>query len=217
MALVPSGLWQVLIVHLRYLVMPRIAVLVLMALALAGQAALAQSNSRNSFPGRRIGGGTRGVCTARLVAHLTPANNIQRVPAAGPVRVAVLQGPTQEPYPLKISLEGQPSVELAASAAGVVVLSLPAVSSDTPWQSSYACPGGSSGSDDPLDFVAVAAPPALSLLRPSSDQDDPLPSPLAQCGGTVALAQVEQWLGVQSLPGEWPDQLPVRCEGNSNS
>ena len=197
--------------------MPRIAVLVLMALALAGQAALAQSNSRNSFPGRRIGGGTRGVCTARLVAHLIPANNIQRVAAAGPVRVAVLQGPTQEPYPLKISLEGQASVELAASAAGVVVLSLPAVSRDTSWQSSYACPGGSSGSDDPLDFVAVAAPPALSLLRPSGDQDDPLPAPLARCGGTVALTQVEQWLGVQSLPGEWPDQLPVRCEGRSSS
>ena len=197
--------------------MPRIAVLVFMALALAGQAAQAQSNSRNSFPGRRIGGGTRGACTARLVAHLTPVNNIQRVPAAGPVRVAVLQGPTQQPYPLKISLEGQPSVELAASAAGVVVLSLPAVSRDTSWQSSYACPGGSSGSDDPLDFVAVAAPPALSLLRPSGGQDDPLPAQLARCGGTVALAQVEQWLDVQSLPGEWPDQLPVRCEGRSSS
>ena len=140
--------------------MNRIAVVLFMGLAIAGQAALAQSNSRNSFPGRRIGGGTRGVCTARLVAHLTPANNIQRVPAAGPVRVAVLQGPTQQPYPLKISLEGQPSVELAASAAGVVVLSLPAVSSDTPWQSSYVCPGGSSDSDDPLAFIAVAAPPA---------------------------------------------------------
>ena len=197
--------------------MPRIAAVVFMALALAGQAALAQADSRNSFPGRRIGGGTRGVCTARLVAHFVPANNIQRVPAAGSVRVAVLQGPTQQPYPLKISLEGQPSVELAASAAGVVVLSLPAVSSDTPWQSSYLCPGGTSGREDPLDFVAVAAPPALSLLRPSSDQEDSLPAPLVQCGGTVALTQVKQWLEVQSLPGEWPDQLPVRCEGRSNS
>ena len=197
--------------------MPRIAAVVFMALALASQAALAQADSRNSFPGRRIGGGTRGVCTARLVAHFVPANNIQRVPAAGSVRVAVLQGPTQQPYPLKISLEGQPSVELAASAAGVVVLSLPAVSSDTSWQSSYLCPGGTSGREDPLDFVAVVAPPALSLLRPSSDQDDPLPASLAQCGGTIALAQVEQWLAVQSLPGDWPDELPVRCEGLSSS
>ena len=197
--------------------MPRIAAVVFMALALASQAALAQADSRNSFPGRRIGGGTRGVCTARLVAHLTPPNNIQRVPAVGPVRVAVLQGPTQQPYPLNISLQGQPSLELAASAAGVVVFSLPAVSSASPWQSSYVCPGGSPDSDDPLDFIAVAAPPALSLLRPSSDQDDPLPASLAQCGGTIALAQVEQWLAVQSLPGDWPDELPVRCEGLSSS
>ena len=78
--------------------MRAIPLLVLMALALTGPAALGQQDSRNSFPGRRVGGGTRGGCTARLVAHLTPANNIQRVSPAGPVRVAVLQGPTQQPY-----------------------------------------------------------------------------------------------------------------------
>ena len=60
--------------------MRAIPLLVLMALALTGPAALGQQDSRNSFPGRRVGGGTRGVCTARLVAHLTPANNIQSAP-----------------------------------------------------------------------------------------------------------------------------------------
>jgi len=203
--------------HSRSTVMTQIAAVVSLVLALLGQAALAQPDSRNRFPGRRIGGGTRGVCTARLVAHLTPPNNIQHVDPTGPVRVAVLQGPTQKPYPLKISLEGQPAMELSASSAGVVVLSVPALSSDTTWQSSYLCPGGTPDSDDPLGFVAVAAPPALSLLRPSSDQEDQLPVFLTQCGGNVDLTQVKQWLDVQSLPGEWPEQLPVRCEGSSSS
>ena len=53
--------------------MTRKAAVVLVAVALAGQAALAQPDSRNSFPGRRVGGGTRGACTSRLIAHLAPA------------------------------------------------------------------------------------------------------------------------------------------------
>ena len=193
--------------------MTRMPAVVLMAVALAGQAALAQPDSRNSFPGRRVGGGTRGVCTSRLIAHLAPANNIQRVPPAGPVRLTVLQGPTSEPYPLQIALDGRPSVQLPPSQAGVVVLSIPPVRSDTRWQSSYVCPAGTPDADDPLNFVVAAAPPALSLLRPSSDVDDQLSGLLSRCGGTIGLAQIKQWLGVETLPGEWPQQLPVRCEG----
>lgn len=193
--------------------MIRTAAFVLMAVALAGQTALAQTDSRNSFPGRRVGGGTRGVCTSRLIAHLAPANNIQRVPAAGPVRLAVLQGPTSEPYPLQIALDGRASVQLPASPAAVVVLSISPIRSDTRWQSSYVCPAGTAAADDPLNFVVAAAPPALSLLRPSSDVDDQLPGWSSRCGGSVDLAEIEQWLGVEALPGEWPQQLPVRCEG----
>ena len=193
--------------------MTRMPAVVLMAVALAGQAALAQPDSRNSFPGRRVGGGTRGVCTSRLIAHLAPANNIQRVPSAGPVRLAVLQGPTSETYPLQIALDGRPSVQLPASPAGVVVFRIPPIGSDTRWQSSYVCPAGASDTDDPLNFVTAAAPPALSLLRPSSDANDQLPGLLSRCGGSVDVEQIEQWLGVEALPGEWPQQLPVRCEG----
>ena len=53
-----DGLWQGSLVHVRSTVMARIAALVLVALALTESAALAQSDSRNAFPGRRIGGGT---------------------------------------------------------------------------------------------------------------------------------------------------------------
>ena len=197
----------------RSTVMTRMAAFVLMAVALVGQAAFAQSDSRNRFPGRRVGGGTRGVCTSRLIAHLTPINNIKRVAQAAPVRLAVLQGPTSQPFPLEISLEGRPSIQLPASPAGVVVLSIPPVRSDTRWQSSYVCPAATPEGDDPLNFVVAVAPPALSLLRPTSGAGDQLPGLLSRCGGTIELAQIRQWLGVEALPGQWPQQLPVRCEG----
>ena len=193
--------------------MARIAALVCMAFALSELAALAQSDSRNTFPGRRIGGGTRGLCTSRSVAHLTPANNIQRVSVTGPSRVAVLQGPTQQPYPLKVSLQGLTSFELPASPAGVDVLKLPRLNGDTRWESRYACPGGGAhDTQDPLSFVSVAAPPAVSLLSPSSDGIDQFDALAAHCGGSVALSQVKQWLGLDGLPGEWPQLLPVRCQ-----
>ena len=42
-----------------------------------------------------------------------------------------LQGPTQQPYPLKISLEGQPSVGVGSECCWCGCAQLPAVSRDT--------------------------------------------------------------------------------------
>jgi hypothetical protein len=57
---------------------------------------------RNSFPGRRIGGGTRGECWTRLFAHLVPANSVYT--PGSPALIAVLEGPAKTPRPLIIEL-----------------------------------------------------------------------------------------------------------------
>ena len=65
--------------------------IVALSLLAEGSAALAQPNLRSTFPGRRVGGGTRGECAARLLAHLVPSDSVF---APGPaLTVAVLEGP----------------------------------------------------------------------------------------------------------------------------
>jgi hypothetical protein len=193
-------------------------------------AAAAQPNLRNTFPGRRIGGGTRGECSARLLANLVPANSVF-APGSG-VTIGLLEGPTAQPRPLQLSFRplnnagtsaaasAQVSArDLPAAPAGVVLLTIPAVKTATIWESGYRCEGGGSGAGaaDSLDFVQSASPPAVSLLVSDPQADDKavaaaLQQLRRQCGKTVATASLAQSFGLaDAITPEWPQQLPVRC------
>ena len=61
-----------------------------------------QAAPRNSFPGRRVGGGTRGECAARPIVHLVPSSSVF---APGDLLlIAVLEGPSSNPQRLQIVL-----------------------------------------------------------------------------------------------------------------
>lgn len=187
----------------------------------------AQSSLRSSFPGRRIGGGTRGECSARFLAHLVPATSVFS-PGAGQL-IGLLEGPSASPYPLQLTfapyrtdsppLTSGPGVTqrlLPASAAGLVLISAPAVKAPTSWESSYRCPNGAGGGSE-LDFVQTASPPAISLLLPQSEPaDQPIQQQLQRlqkaCGKSLPLAEIAQVFGLtDALAQGWPEQLPVRC------
>ncbi|MCT0223676.1 hypothetical protein [Synechococcus sp. CS-1328] len=192
---------------------------------------LAQSTLRSTFPGRRVGGGTRGECSARLVANLVPSTSV--FAPGSSLQIGLLEGPTANPRPLRLSfrpLNSSGSADAArssgsqrllpASPAGVTLLALPALKVPTVWESAYQCEEGSAApADDPLAFVQSESPPAVSLLVADNDstpEDKPLQSALQQlrksCGSTVPRAQVAKAFGLADVvTGEWPAQLPVRC------
>ncbi len=195
-------------------------------LAIASQA-FAQTNLRSSFPGRRVGGGTRGECTARLVAHMVPKSNVF---APGPSGlIAILQGPSANLNPLIIAFKPanaagmvEPgasmleSREIAPAPVGLVLLKAPAFTGMIQWESSYRC-GGGIADPDPLNFVSAGAPPAVSLLVKAAEPVDRLmQAELAQwkshCGGTIPREQVAKSFALDEVLGtDWPTQLPVRC------
>ena len=203
-----------------------LVLLVLGSLAIGSQA-WADGNLRSSFPGRRVGGGTRGECTARLVANLVPQSNVY---APGPSGlIAILQGPSANLHPLVVAFKaanatgvvepGTPLLlkrEIAASPAGLVLLKGPVLNGNVQWESSYLCEGV--GTDpDPLNFVSAGAPPALSLLVKTADAGDrSVQSQLLQlknhCGATVSREQIAKAFALDEvLANGWPVQLPVAC------
>ena len=189
--------------------------------------ALADVNLRSSFPGRRVGGGTRGECTARLVAHLVPKSNVFAPGSSG--LVAILQGPSANLSPLLVAFKPanstgvvQPgaslleSRELPPAPVGLVLLKAPASGAGVQWESSYRC-GGGVADTDPLNFVSAGAPPAVSLLVKAAEPVDRLIQAVlaqwkTQCGGTIAREQVAKTFGLDEVLGpDWPAQLPLRC------
>jgi len=204
-----------------------------LALLLAGSCltAQAQPDLRSTFPGRRVGGATRGECSARLIVHLVPTSSVLAPASTG---LALLQGPSLNPRPLAVELrplgrDGAPDRSLKpllqrtlpAEPAGVTLLSLAAVQAPTVWESSYVCSeagaAGAAKDADPLSFVESASPPALSLLVPSGSGEDQRIQAAVQnlrrsCGGTVPRAELARNFGLDDLlRGDWPEQLPVRC------
>jgi hypothetical protein len=181
----------------------------------------AEVGLRSSFPGRRVGGGTRGECSARTLAHLVPESSVF---APGAARtLGLVQGPTANPVSLKVIFKpndgGIESVRtLAASPASIILLSSADVTGPTVWESSFTCESALDDDDlDPIAFVQTTSPPALSLLVSDPEASDQtlqmaLKSLLSQCGSSVPSKDTMAEFGLADLvTDEWPDSLPVRC------
>ena len=188
---------------------------------------LAQS-LRNTFPGRRVGGGTRGECSARLLAHLVPEGSVYAPGHTSPL--GLLEGPAVNSVTLELAfrpMEGSRSnekanenvsiIELPASSAGITLLKVGSLQFPTVWESSYRCGDDDALSSDPLAFVQTASPPAVSLLISDSEAADlntrqALENLAAHCGGTVSTKDVAKDFGIDDVIGSsWPARLPVRC------
>jgi hypothetical protein len=204
---------------------PWLGGLAVLALVLQAAAALAQPNLRSNFPGRRIGGGTRGECAARVLAHLVPTDSVF---APGPaLTVALLEGPTANPRPLLVQFRPQgpagspagPAAkrELPPAQAGVTFLSVASFKEAVVWESTYRCADPAPVSSDPLSFVESVSPPALSLLVSDvTPKDHTLQAGLqrlkGQCGSQVGRAELAKAFGLEDVIGpDWPERLPVRC------
>ncbi|WP_094556865.1 hypothetical protein [Synechococcus sp. 1G10] len=204
------------------------------ALALAFQCSFAHAqtdlNLRNSFPGRRVGGATRGECSARFLAHLVPASSVF-APASSGV-LGLLMGPSASPR--SVLLEFRPHHEgdtastpvkqsLPASDAAVMLFMRPPSKVPTVWESSYDCgtvSGGTATSVAPDELYIPAeagAPPAVSLLITDGVQDDRRVQDLLtrfrqSCGGQISTQDVLVAFDLKKqLSQVWPERLPVRC------
>ena len=183
--------------------------------------AVAQANLRSSFPGRRVGGGTRGECSARILAHLVPDSSVFSPGSAS--ELALVQGPTANPVSLTMTFKpesgGTPvSRTLPASAAALILVKGSSITAPTIWESGFDCAEGDTGANaDPLAFIQTASPPAVSLLVPTPDPSDApiqkaIQSLRQSCGATVpAAATLAQFGLADVVTAEWPQQLPVRC------
>ena len=193
-------------------------------LAMLEMMAIAQVNPRSTFPGRRVGGGTRGECNSRTIAHLVPEASIF-APAADRT-VGLVEGPIGSPRPMQLefrplsgSSKGKTYTrDLPAAPAGITLITLASIPQAMVWASSYRCGDTNSvGGSDPLAFIDGGAPPALSLLvQDVTPADRSVQLGLARlrkvCGRSISRQEVGQTFGLSDvITADWPAVLPVRC------
>jgi hypothetical protein len=196
-----------------------LGMLVLAWMLTALSAVSAQAQSRNAFPGRRIGGGTRGECAARRIIHLVPESSVF---APGATRlIAWLEGPASDPRPLQLTLRQQDAAvfsRVMATEGGprIVLFSLPAkVAFPLVWESSYQCADAPAA--DEFGFLAIEVPPAKSLLLKESVSAEAtlrrqLEALQANCGSSIPLQPLAAAYGLEDLiSSQWPEAIPVVC------
>lgn len=190
--------------------------------------AAANPQLRSSFPGRRVGGGTRGECTARLLVHLVPENSVF-APDAGRL-LGTLQGPTQAPKPLLMDLRRLVSAGTVADAqnrvqrirhepstVGVTLFRAP-VADGVVWESSYQCIEPKPEVDPLIWDGGFDAPPAITLLLaeptpPDLRLQERLKALAQHCDGSVAKERLINDFNLEALDlSSWPARLPVRCQ-----
>ena len=178
------------------------------------------SQSRNTFPGRRVGGGTRGECSARQIIHLVPESSVFAPGPAG--LIGWLEGPSPDPRPIGVSLRKQnnstPVLSRSVASAGprLVLLRLPqALALPLVWESGYQC--ADAPADDEFGFIGAEGPPAKSLLvvdllLADSAVQSHLIDVLKSCGFKTSRATISRLFELEDLfSSSWPEALPVVC------
>ena len=185
---------------------------------------------RGAFPGNRVGGGTRGECSARLIVHLVPESGRYDPSSAGSNLIGLLQGPSLNPTPLVITFrpfqaslqidqasQSFSTLRVKASKASLVLLDPGFDDKSMIWESAYEC--DQNGDSGEFDFITSSSPPALSLLTKTSDlrtgtlkTAELLKSWESLCGNTISTNSVLNQFGLDDLLNQqWPNQLPVLC------
>ena len=178
------------------------------------------SQSRNTFPGRRVGGGTRGECAARQIIHLVPQSSVFAPGSEG--LIGWLEGPSPDPKPIEVSLRKQdtstPVLSRSVASAGprLVLLRLPQLLVlPLIWESGYQC--ADALADDEFGFIGVEGPPAKSLLvadllPADSVVQSHLNDVLNTCGSTASTATISRLFELEDVvSSRWPEVLPVVC------
>jgi hypothetical protein len=176
----------------------------------------AQGDRSRRFPLRREGGGSRGACASRLVAHLVPADGVLDV---GPRTIlGVIEAETPEPAPLVLRWSGGEWIGPARRGASVRLLLLNRLSGAGLWESFPACEGSAEPQAPParsrLGTIAPApaSAPAAQSSAAALDAPTALRDLWRRCGGRVDTAGLLATWDYAHLADRLPPTLAVLCD-----
>ncbi len=177
-----------------------------------------------AFPGRRVGGGTRGECSARKIMHLVPESNIAFQNELG--HFALIIGPSNDPKDININFKEFEETQknkvdlndfkIKASKEKVFLISIP--SQDAPFilESSFDCNDNTDMGFD-FNFIQDSSPPAQTLIAPSSyqknkNQEDKMTWLSKFCDKNISQSSLTEKFQIGEFFDEnWAKDIDVTC------
>ena len=177
-----------------------------------------------AFPGRRVGGGTRGECSARKIMHLVPESNIAFQNELG--HFALIIGPSNDPKDININFKEFEETQknkidlndfkIKASKEKVFLISIP--NQDVPFilESSFNCNDNTDMGFD-FNFIQDDSPPAQTLIAPSSyqkskNEEDKMVWLSKFCDKNISQSSLSEKFQIGDFFDEnWAKDIDVTC------
>ena len=133
---------------------------------------IAISSNRRTFPTSRIGGGTRGECSSRLIIHIVPLAN-KYSPDKNRL-LAIYIGKTKEAKPLTIEMINKSHIEqkliFEPSDESLLIFKTQTIENNTLWKSYFNC--GENKSENLFNFISNNSNPVTTLISSESNLEN---------------------------------------------
>ena len=179
------------------------------------------SNINNAFPGRRVGGGTRGECSSRLLINLVNKDNALYINKLDPI--AILAGKTKTSEAIRISLINDnrkvlSSINIPSETSELIIIKSLPIGIDQILEAKPICKNDTDNSD-PFTIVSSVFPPTKShLLKNKRNKDKEIKSYLStmlnKCNTQVEVNQIINMWGLEKGLAEkynLPENIPIKC------
>ena len=177
-----------------------------------------------AFPGRRVGGGTRGECSARKIMHLVPESNIAFQNELG--HFALIIGPSNDPKDININFKEFEQTQknkvdlndfkIKASKEKVFLISIPKQKIPFVLESSFDCNDNTDMGFD-FNFIQDDSPPAQTLIAPSSyqkskNEEDKMAWLSKFCDKNISQSSLSEKFQIGDFFDEnWAKDIDVTC------
>ena len=179
------------------------------------------SNINNAFPGRRVGGGTRGECSSRLLINLVNKDNALYLNNLDPI--AILAGKSKTSESIRISLINDNrkvlnSINIPSETSELIIIKSLPIGIDQILEAKPICKNDTDNYD-PFTIVSSVFPPTKSyLLKNKRNKDKEIKSYLStmlnKCNTQVGVNQIiNMWELEKGLAEKYnlPENIPIKC------
>ncbi len=178
---------------------------------------IAISSDRSTFPTSRMGGGTRGECSSRLIIHIVPMANKYSPDKNG--LLAIYLGKTKEAKPLTVEMinksRAKQKLIFEPTEESLLIFKTQSIANNTLWKSYFNC--AENQSENMLNFISNVSNPVTTLISSESNLENKkyqtfINRAFNNCGTTIKNEEIKNLTNIDgAILNEFSENLRIIC------
>ena len=178
---------------------------------------IALANDRSTFPNSRMGGGTRGQCSSRLIIHIVPLAN--KYSPDNNRLLAIYLGKSKETKPLTVEIINDSHTEekliFDPSGESFLIFKTQTIANNTFWKSYFNC--SENQSDNMINFISNNSNPVSTLILSKNNLENKkyqtfINKAYKQCGTTITRKEIKNLTNLdERISNKLSEKINIIC------